>query len=137
MDCPERIGFSPKIISILKSLHKNINIKFTVDTVTHILSITVGVKQGDIQGPILFTIFTAAIMIIWRKLYDRPLCIFRTKKDFISTGRRPTTRGIDFLLSDSGDKDDTVVLFDSRENLEKFSPLLLNHFETSSPCWPL
>ena len=57
---------------------------------------------------------------------DRPLCIFITKKDFIWTGCRSTTKRISFLLSDS---DDTVILFDSRESFESFSPLLINHFE--------
>ena len=42
----ERFGFPPKIITILKSLHKNVNVKFTVGTVTHILSSVIGVKQG-------------------------------------------------------------------------------------------
>ena len=91
----ERIGFPPKIISILKSLHKNITVKFTVGAVTHILSSIIGVKQEDILGSILFAIFLAAIMITWRKHYEKPLCIFRTKKDFILTGPRPTTKGID------------------------------------------
>ena len=42
--------------------------------------------------------------------------------------RRPTTKEIDFSLSDSEYEDD-AVLFDSRENLEKFSPFLMNHSE--------
>ena len=125
----ERFGFPPKIITILKSLHKNVNVKFTAGTVTRILSSIIGVKQGDILGPMLFTTFIAAIMITWRKIYDRSLCIFRTKKDFILTGRRSTTKGIDFLLIDSEYADNTAVLFDSRESLETFSPLSINHFE--------
>ena len=79
----EKFGFPPKIITILKSLHKNVNVKFTVGTVTYILSSIIGVKQGDILDPILFTIFIAAIMITWRKINDKPSCILRTKKDFI------------------------------------------------------
>ena len=94
----ERFGFPPKIITILKSLYKSVNVKFTVGTITHILSSIIGVKQGDIMGPILFTIFIAAIMITWKKMYDRPLCISRTKRDFILTGRRSTTKGTDFSL---------------------------------------
>ena len=125
----ERFGFPPKIITIMKSLHKNVIVKFAVGIVMPILSSIIGVKQGNILGPILFTIFIAAIMISWRKMYDRPLCIFRTKKDLILTGHRSTTKGIDFSLSDSEYADDTAVLFDSRETLETFSPLLINHFE--------
>ena len=81
------------------------------------------------MDPMLFTIFIAATMITWRKMYDRPLCIFTTKKDFILTGGRSTTKRIDFSLRDSEYADDTAVLFDSRETLETFSPLLINHFE--------
>ena len=125
----ERFGFPSKIITILKSLHKNVNVKFTAGTVTRILSSIIGVKQGDILGPMFFTTFIAAIMITWRKIYYRSLCIFRTKKDFILTGRRSTTKGIDFLLIDSEYADNTAVLFDSRESLETFSPLPINHFE--------
>ena len=124
----ERFGFPPKIITTLKSLLKNVNVKFTVGAVTHILSSIIVVKQGDILGPILLTIFIAAIMITWRKLY-RPSYIFRTKKDFILTGRRSTTKRIDFSLSDSEYADDTAVLFDSGESLENFSQLSINHFE--------
>ena len=42
----KRIGFHPKIITILKSLDENVNVKFTFGTVTHILSSIFGVKQG-------------------------------------------------------------------------------------------
>ena len=116
-------------ITILKSLYKNVNVKFTVGKVTHIVSSIISIKQGDILDPKLFTIFIAAIMITWRKMYDRPLCICRTKKYFILTGRRSLTKGTDFSLSDSEYADDTTVLFDSRETLETFSPVLFNCFE--------
>ena len=68
-------------------------------------------------------------MITWRKIYDRRLCIFRIKKDFILTGQRSTSKEIDFSLSDSEYEDDTAVLFDSRESLETSSPQSINHFE--------
>ena len=45
------------------------------------------------------------------------------KTDFIMTGRRVTTKGIDFLLGDSEYADDTAVLFNTRQELEMYTPL--------------
>lgn len=56
-------------------------------------------------------------MITWRKLYDRLLCKFRTKKNFLLTGHKTTAKGIDFLLIGYEYAYDTAVLFDSRDNL--------------------
>ena len=60
-----RFGVPPKLVSIIKSLHKNMDVKFTVDEVAHTIKSGIGVKQGDILGPVLFTIFIAAILISW------------------------------------------------------------------------
>ena len=125
----EKFGVPPKLISILKALHKNINIKFEVDGVTHTINCIIGVKQGDVLGPILFVIFIAAVMITWRSAVDRPLCMFRSKEDFVLTGRRPQTKGTDFSFGDSEYADDTAVLFPTRESLEYYTPLLFKHFE--------
>ena len=51
------------MITILKSLHKNVNVNFIVGAAAHIHSSALGVKQRDKLGPILFTIFNAAITI--------------------------------------------------------------------------
>ena len=89
----------------------------------------IGVKQGDILGPILFTFFIAAVMISWRSSVDCPLCLFRTRNDFVLTGRKPITKGDDFSLDDSEYADDTAVLFESRNDVETFCPLLLVHLK--------
>ena len=109
----------------MKSLNKNVNVKFTTGTVTHILSSIISVKQGDLLGPILFTIFIAAIMITWTKMYDRPLCIFRTKQGFILTGRRSTTRGIDFSRSMLA-----LVISQISPQKQKFCSFQLHHLLT-------
>lgn len=68
-------------------------------------------------------------MISWRSSVNRPLCLFRTKNDFVLTGRKPTTKGDDFSFDDSEYADDTAVLFESRNEVETFCPLLIDHFK--------
>ena len=123
-----RFGVPDKLVSLLVALHEHVYVKFTVDDVTHTISCVIGVKQGDILGPILFTFFVAAIMITWRATYDGSMCIFRSKPDFILTGRRAQAYGTEFALCDSEYADDTAVLFDSRYSLEYGVPRLVIHF---------
>ena len=59
----ERFGVPPKLLSLLKSLHEHVFVKFDVDGIEHVIASIIGVKQGDIFGPILFTFYVAAVMI--------------------------------------------------------------------------
>ena len=76
------------------------------------------------SSPDLFVIYIAAIMLTWRKSFDRPVCIFFTKNDFQLTGRRFNTVGSAFEVDD-----DTAILFETRDDLAVYSPLLITHFD--------
>ena len=124
----KKFGVPPKIIRLLQSLHAHVTVEFTVCDVTHTLDCTIGVKQGDILGPTLFTFYIAAIMITWRASYERPLCLYSTKMDDTLTGRRHTARGEEFAVTDSEYADDTAVMFPSREDLDDGVPKVIAHF---------
>ena len=124
-----KFGVSEKLVDILKRLHQHFNVTFDVNSISHNMSCTIGVKQGDVLGPDLFVIYIAAIMLTWRKSFDRPVCIFLTKNDFQLTGRRFNTVGTAFEVDDSEYTDDTAILFETRDDLTVYSPLLITHFD--------
>ena len=124
----KKFGVPEKLIFLLKALHENVLVKFEVQGITHSVNSIIGVKQGDILGPILFTFHIAAVMITWRKTFSGDVCLFRSKEDFILTGRRHDAVGEEFPLTDSEFADDTAALFTSRRSVEKDVPLLYNHF---------
>ena len=124
----ERFGVPAKLVRLSKSLHANVQVKFTVNEVTNTIQCVIGVKQGDILGPLLFLFFLAAVMITWKKVHERPLCLYYTKYDDVLSGRRYNTKGEEFSLPDSEYADDTAVLFVSRESLVESTPLLIAHF---------
>ena len=59
----EKLGVPAKLIRLLKSLHANVQLKFMVKEVTNIIESIIGVKQGDILGPLLFLFFLAAVVV--------------------------------------------------------------------------
>ena len=128
-DILRKFGVPPKIVNLLKCLHERVTVKFSVEGVVHTLLSIIGVKQGDILGPILFLFFIAAVMITWRNTYGGSLCIFRSKPDFVMTGRSYRAYGEEFTLVDSEYADDTATLFENRKETEIGVPHVMNHFD--------
>ena len=82
----EKFGVPMKLIRLLRALHANVQVKFIVNDVTNTIESVIGVKQGDILGPLLFLFYLAAVMTTWRNIHKRPLCVFYTKMDDALTG---------------------------------------------------
>ena len=123
-----RQGVPPRLISLLQALHKTVHVKFEVDGVEQVIDSIIGVKQGDLLGPELFTFFMAAVMKTWRSSHPCDLCTFKYRQDFELTGRRHTASGEEFSLSDSEYADDTGFVFTSREDTQRMTPLVVKHF---------
>ena len=123
-----KYGVPPKLIDLLIALHKTVHVKFEVDGVIKTLLSIIGVKQGDLLGPGLFTFLIAAIMESWRSEHTYDLCAFRSRDDFTLTGRLPTASGDDFTVDDSEYADDTALPFTSRADVEEQTPEVMTHF---------
>ena len=123
-----RFGVPPKLVSLLREMHRTVRVQFDVDGVVKTLMAIIGVKQGDLLGPQLFTFFMAAVMETWRSSSSYQLPTFRTARDFQMTGRRSTAQGDEFTVSDSEYADDTALPFCSRADLDEQTPRVVTHF---------
>jgi hypothetical protein len=118
----------PLIVALIITLHEHVVVKFEVDGVVKLLLSIIGVKQGDLGAPKLFTFFIAAVMETWRSEHPYELCIFRTRDEFKMTGRQPTAHGDEFAITDSEYADDTGLPFPSRAVVEEQTPKVIVHF---------
>ena len=65
-----RFGVSPKLMNLLRAINRDVKVKFEVEGNIHEVNCSIGVKQGDVLGPVLFTILMVGVMSIWRRISD-------------------------------------------------------------------
>ena len=135
-----RLGVPDKLVRLLKALHKRVVVHLEVGGVAKTILSIIGVKQGDVLGPVLFILFMAAVLMTWRELpihkeEGMENCVFRTKFDDILSGRPQHTGGqsargcVEFPIDDSEFADDAGFLFCSRPQVDVKVPELYRHFK--------
>ena len=125
------IAPNPKLVSLLKSMHASVLVKFEIDGVAKTLDSIIGVKQGSNEGPDLFIFYIAAIMETWRSEHSYDLCLMRSREDLQLTGRSRHAGGAadEFAVVDSEYADDTALAFCSRADVAAQAPNVMLHFE--------
>ena len=103
---------SKKLVQLLRALHNDFKVKFTVNVIS---TIACG-HPRDILGPILFTFFIAAVMITSKATNNVTAFTFYSKNDAKLTGCSYRAKGEKVLLLDSEYAHDTVILFDNCED---------------------
>jgi hypothetical protein len=88
-DVLRKFGVPEKLVRLLIALHDTVNVEFEVEEVKVVLQSIIGVKQGDLLGPQLFTFSICAIMQSWRSEHSHRYdpCRFRTRMDDVLVGR--------------------------------------------------
>ena len=124
----DQVWCPKKLVDLLKALHNDFKVKFTVDDVSSTIACVIGVKQRDILGPILFTFFIAAVMITWKATNNVTACNFHSKNDAKLRGHSCRARGEKVLLLHSEYADDTAILFDNYEDLTNCVNSIVTHF---------
>ena len=56
-----KAGVPPKLIRLLTALHSTVNVEFAISGIKKSVTSTIGVKQGDTLGPLLFTFFIGIV----------------------------------------------------------------------------
>ena len=123
----KKFGVPPKLIRLLTSLHDSVHVNFETSGITKSFRNSIGVKQGDTLGPLLFTFYIAAIFNSWRETTTTSPCIFKTSQDFQLTGRNHKNQGELFLIRDSEYADDAAAIFCNRSDLSDAAKELISH----------
>lgn len=130
-----KFGIPDHLINLIIRLHTNATMDFKVGDIDTAVPSKIGVRQGSIEGPILFLIIFQAALETADWPVDKPK--FYTRKNGVISGeswKRKTDkegyRSISvFELWSSLFADDCALLFETRDDLICGANYIFNHFK--------
>ena len=113
-----KFGIPPKMTRLIKRFHSDLIVKIKVGEEDVLFDSTTGVKQGCTGAPILCTLYLQGANEVVDQLMPASSLRFKTKQDFVVSGRPiQTCSEIDFSFDKSLYADDEAKLFATRPEL--------------------
>ena len=76
LEIKKKFSIPPKFIWLIIALHRII-VQLSIDGAEADIESIIGVKQGDVLGPIIFIIYLVALTNTWKQKEDTSPCLFR------------------------------------------------------------
>jgi len=125
-----KFGIPPRMVKVIENMYSNCTVTVDVGQEEFVIPATAGVKQGDNLAPVLFLIYIQAVLeTLDQKYPERKKLPFKTKFDHILHGHLNSTRDVtSFEIGESLYADDAFFGFATRAELEKWAPIIDQHF---------
>jgi hypothetical protein len=126
-----RFGLPDHFVNILIRLHSGSVMKFKMGEIQRSIECNCGVRQGSVEGPILFSFVMQAVMetMVWPdECTDIEFMTCYDETGMLHGGRVSKIRNIDkFLVRAFLYADDLAIIFSSRDELVKVAKVLYDH----------
>ena len=106
-----RVGISPKMVSVLRTLYCDPTGELTVEGITRTMKFGGGSGQGKILAPRLFSFYLYAIFKLWMAEHPDALQSLLYQHDGKMTGRKCTEEGLPLRYCLFNLADDTALIF--------------------------
>ena len=124
-----RYGAPDHFVNLVIRLHDRASMSFSHGGVQADIGISIGVRQGSCEGPVLFLFMMLAAMetLEWDPTMTKPVFACTTKSGL--TGHRPAKRAIHFDFWHSLFADDCALLFATRWDLIRGTNIINDHLK--------
>jgi hypothetical protein len=126
----DKFGIPPKMRRLIMKFHSDLVVKVLVGEDDVCFESSTGVKQGCPMAPILFALYFQAANEVVDSLAPASSIWFKSKNDFIFTGRKTLAEAdSEFQFDKSLYADDKTKLYESREKLTAGMQIIFTVFK--------